>query len=485
MLFRQIALLMLFLLSSQVKAQTFSDQSLEPVDLNTGSETAEAATQLSDSMGMDGMQIPEKPDTKPSQLTRPLTSPMDPNMPMGKGAEMVGTPPQSAQKAFIMTNMMREGSGTGWQPSENPMLMKMGRIGAWTTMLHGNVFADFDYQGGRRGNYKAVSENWFMGSASRAIGSHDILQLRGMVSAEPFTAGKNGYPLLFQTGEALRGKALLDRQHPHDLFMELSAQYFHPLAKSTWLSLYLAPVGEPALGPVAFPHRYSDFLIPTAPLGHHILDSTHVSFGVATVGVIHKQWQLEGSVFNSREPDDNRYDFDYNTWHTGASGRLSYMPSPRWAFQVSSGYLSKPEELDNNNLVRGTASGSYNRTWVDGWWANTLALGHNFEPGADDNSVLLESTVNFKEKNYAFSRIENVQRHGIVQQNEGKSYNITSFSVGVARDLFKLKRIPLTLGAMITMYAKPGALNAHYSDFPLSFNVFLYTNAPRMDMAGM
>ena len=391
-------------------------------------------------------------------------------------------PPPTAQRLMTL-NMQREGSGTAWQPADNPMAMHMGHAGAWMTMVHASAFADYDYQGGHRGGHKVVSENWIMGSATTPINAHGALQLRAMFSAEPFSAGKNGYPLLLQTGEALNGKPLVDRQHPHDLFMELSAQATQCVSAKTCLSLYVAPVGEPALGPVAFPHRYSDALIPEAPLSHHILDSTHVAFGVATLGVIYdNKWQLEGSVFNGREPDENRYDFDYNPWHTSASGRLSYMPNRHWALQISSGYLDRPEALETTSIERTTASVSYDKTWPTGWWASTLAAGHNFEHGPDDNGVLLESTVNFKNKNYIFGRIENIQRHGLVSENPERGFNVTAFSLGAARDLFQVYGWPVQLGAMLTLYALPGDLASHYGRSPLSFHVFLHTSAPRMRM---
>ena len=388
------------------------------------------------------------------------------------------SPPSSS--AMMMQAMMQQGSGTGWQPADNPMLMQMGRLGNATTMLHGSVFADYDYQGGHRGGHKTVSENWLMGSVMAPVTDHGTLQLRAMMSAEPFSVGKDGYPELLQTGEALNGKPLIDRQHPHDLFMELSTQYTQCVSAQTCVNLYLAPVGEPALGPTAFPHRYSDWLIPEAPLSHHILDSTHVSFGVATVGVSHGKWLLEGSVFNGREPDENRYDFDYNPWHTSASGRLSYAPNPHWALQVSSGYLDRPEALESTNIERTTASASYDRTFKAGWWATTLAAGHNFESGPDDNGVLLESTLNFRNKNYVFGRIENIQRHGLIEDSPGRGFNVTTFGFGVARDLASVYGWPIILGAMITLYAMPSDLAMHYGRSPLSFHVFLHTNTPAM-----
>lgn len=457
---------------------------LEPVELDaTPKESGlinhflQPDTEVAD-MNMSGMPMPHS-QMQMSPSRQPGNMPV-PGM-TNSQTSVAQTGPMS-QQDLMMIQMIRLGSGTAWQPLDNPMLMKMGHLGTWMTMLHGSTFADFDYQGGRRGGYKAVSENWIMGSGLRPIGKRGVLQLRSMFSAEPFTIGKNGYPLLFQTGEALHGKPLIDRQHPHDLFMEQSATYYHRVGNQTWLSLYAAAVGEPALGPVAYPHRYSHFLDPEAPLSHHMMDSTHVSFGVATVGLIHNKWQLEGSVFNGREPDDDRYDIDYKPWKTSASGRLSYMPNKHWAFQISSGFLNQPEQLETNNQERTTASVSYDKTWNTGWWASTLAWGHNFERGPDDNGVLLETTLNYKRKNYLFGKVENIQRHGLLQNNPSRSFNITAFSMGIARDLFYIKDFPLTLGAMITMFTKPDALDVHYSNFPITFHVFLHTNTPRMNM---
>lgn len=385
---------------------------------------------------------------------------------------------------LMMLNMRRQGSGTSWQPVDNPMMMKMwDRQGSWMTMLHWNAFLDYDHQGGPRGRDKLVGQNWIMGSAARPIGEKGMLQLRGMLSGDPFTVGKTGYPLLFQEGEAVNGMPLIDFQHPHDLFMELSAQYWHRFSQNTWGFLYGAPVGEPALGPVAVPHRYSALLNPEASLSHHIQDSTHIAFGVLTAGLVHKKWQFETSLFNGREPDDNRYDFDYNPFRLAYSGRISYMPNQNWAFQVSHGHLNDPEELESGTIDRSTASASYTKTWNTGWLATSLIAGHNFESGPDDNGITLESTWNFKERNYLFGRVENVQRHGLLVTAPEADFNITAFTLGVARDLLRWRGIPLTLGAQISLYVKPSSLDPAYGDFPLSFHIFLHTNAPRHQMA--
>jgi len=233
------------------------------------------------------------------------------------------------------------GSGTAWQPSSGPMHMQHWTKGDWLLMFHYNLFAGVNRQGGPRGVTKFESANWFMPMAYHKLGK-GTLQLRGMFSAEPFTFPPGGSPLLFQTGETYKGQPLIDRQHPHDLFMELSAQYTLPIGeRGTWFTYFGYP-GEPALGPVAFPHRMSASENPSATLAHHLQDSTHISFGVLTTGFTYRWFKLEGSIFNGREPDENRYDFDAHKWNS-RSARLWFMPNSNWAFQISHGFLRSPE----------------------------------------------------------------------------------------------------------------------------------------------
>ena len=206
--------------------------------------------------------------------------------------------------------MTRNGSGTSWLPDAAPMHAAHFTAGRWSLMVHGSLYAMYDRQLTQRGDAQVSSPNWGMLMAGRGLAG-GFLQFRGMFSVEPFTVGGRGYPLLLQTGESYRGEPLHDRQHPHDLFMELAALYERPVASNLAVSLYLAPVGEPASGPVAFPHRPSAANDPLAPLGHHWQDATHISFGVLTAAIFSRTVKLEGSLFNGREPDEDRYDFDY------------------------------------------------------------------------------------------------------------------------------------------------------------------------------
>src|SRR3989440_1327625 len=203
----------------------------------------------------------------------------------------------------------RMGSGTSWLPDASPMHAAHYMLGRWTLMLHGKGFFQYDCQGGWRGSNQLGIVNWAMAAASRSLGGGQ-LQVRAMLSAEPWTVGSRGYPLLVQSGESYQGVPLHDRQHPHDLFMELAALYERPVARNVGLSLYLAPVGEPAVGPVAFPHRPSAADDPLAPISHHWQDGTHITFGVVTAGGVTRAGKREGSWWNGREPAGHRTGFD-------------------------------------------------------------------------------------------------------------------------------------------------------------------------------
>src|SRR6185369_8981056 len=289
------------------------------------------------------------------------------------------------------------GSGTSWQPDSSPMPMLHKQSGEWLLMFHYNLVAGVNSQGGPRGVTKFESANWFMPSAIRRAGP-GTLELRGMMSAEPFTFPPGGSPLLFQTGETYKGEPLIDRQHPHDLFMELSASYTVPVGdRASWF-VYAGYPGEPALGPNAFMHRASASENTSAPLSHHLQDSTHIAFGVFTTGFTYRWFKLEGSVFNGREPDENRYDFEAHPWNS-RSIRLWYAPNSNWSMQVSHGFLRNPEALEPGDVRRTTASISYNKPFERGNWASSLIWGRNHESHGGEifnlNGYVAESTVKF------------------------------------------------------------------------------------------
>src|SRR5213079_3458555 len=225
-------------------------------------------------------------------------------------------------------------------------------------MLHGAIFPRYVNASTRRGDDRIDAPNWIMGMYSHPLGDNAQFGARLMMSLDPLTEGGRGYPLLFQSGESWNGEPLHDRQHPHDLFDELSISYSQKFQDDLSAYLYFGYPGEPALGPPTFMHRTSAMGDPDAPLGHHWQDSTHVTFGVATAGLVWRTVKIEGSVFTGREPDEDRYDFDRPRFDS-ASGRISWNPTPDLALQFSHGYLKSPEGLEPTvNRHRTTASTS-------------------------------------------------------------------------------------------------------------------------------
>src|SRR5439155_26254879 len=246
---------------------------------------------------------------------------------------------------ILRIQMSREGSGTSWLPDSSPMYGKMFMFGNDMLMLHGAIFPRYTYVSTQRGDDRIDAPNWIMGMYLHPLGDSAQLGGRLMMSLDPLTEGGRGYPLLFQSGESWHDQPLHDRQHPHDLFDELSISYSQKFEDSLSAYLYFGYPGEPALGPPTFMHRPSAMDDPDAPLGHHWQDSSHVTFGVATGGLVWRTVKIEGSVFTGREPDEDRYDFDQPRFDS-FSGRISWNPTKNLALQVSHGYVKSPEALE-------------------------------------------------------------------------------------------------------------------------------------------
>ena len=300
----------------------------------------------------------------------------------------------------------RAASGTAWLPDSAPMHAAHFQQGAWTVMVHGIVAPLYDGQGGPRGDHQLNVINWGMLTARRPLRG-GWLSLRAMASAEPWTVGANGYPLLLQSGESYRGAPLVDRQHPHDLWIELAALWERPLAVNLAASFYLAAVGEPALGPPAFQHRPSAESDPFAPLGHHWQDATHITYGAMTAGLFSRALKVEGSAFNGREPDARRTDFDFRRIDS-YSVRVAANPGPRWSLSAWYAYLDTPEELHPDEALHRfgaavlTAQRTFNGALV---WGANAKLG-----GATSHSVLVEGDLELGGGHHVLGRAEYVRK---------------------------------------------------------------------------
>ena len=303
-----------------------------------------------------------------------------------------------------------EGSGTALLPMTTPMYGVHRDIGGWSMMFHGNLFGQLLHETGERGDTEPGSINWVMAMARKQVGAGRF-GLRGMLSLEPFTIVGCGYPDLLATGEQCEGDQIHDQQHPHDLFMELAAEYDRPLRGSWRWQVYGGFAGEPALGPVAYPHRISALPNPLAPIGHHWLDATHITFGVVTAGVYDAKWKAEGSVFNGREPDERRTDLNLAALDS-FSGRIWFAPAPSWNFQVSAGRLNEAEaghaaDEPRRSVTRVTASATVHRAFrADSIAAATLTWGRNAESDEATHAFLAEGNLTLSERHVWFGRFE-------------------------------------------------------------------------------
>jgi hypothetical protein len=388
----------------------------------------------------------------------------------------------------------RDASGTSWQPESTPMFMWHAMTGGWSLGLHMNAFAGYDGQAGMRGDDRFVSINWVMGMARHALGAGD-LTVRTMLSLEPATVGKRGYPLLLQTGESVGGEPLHDRQHPHDLFMELAARYRRPLSDALAVELYVAPSGEPAIGPPAFPHRFTAMSDPLAPLGHHWQDSTHISFGVVTAGIFTRQFKLEGSWFNGREPDEDRWDIDLR-WPDSVAVRLTVNPTVNTSAQASWTRLDSPEQLEPGvSIQRATASVMWNDRMEDSEadLALTAVFGHN-EPstGPGTDAGLIEGSLMLARVHTAFARAEFLTKTGhdlaLPPAMNDTRFGMASLSAGYVFDFDQLEDIVPGIGVVGILDVIGSSLEPFYGTrTPWGGMLFVRLRAHKMrhDMPGM
>ena len=381
--------------------------------------------------------------------------------------------------------MTRDGSGTSWAPDAAPMYMYMKHYGKWMFIAHGDVFIRYNKQDigntGSRGSDKIDAPDMLMLMGQRNVGVKGLFHFNVMLSTDAFVTGGSGYPLLFQTGESWQGKPLVDRQHPHDLFSELSVSYAYALSKKADVSLYIGYPGEPALGPVTFMHRVSGEFIPDAPISHHWADATHITFGVATVGIRYGKFKLEGSSFTGREPDENRYNFDkplFDSW----SGRLSFNPSPEWALQASHGFIKSPEALSpTEDINRTTASATYVHNFSpQKYIAATLLFGQNVIAHEDASNAILFEVIYKVKKLALYTRYEWVQKSGEelnldpLMYGFSTFYNINAVTIGGGYDLFTLGPIIVACGAQVSLDHTPDALTGLYDSNPISGEVYLH-----------
>lgn len=409
-------------------------------------------------------EMPENPDMNMPGMTVP-------------GINMSNTNPAGN----LLTNLS---SGTSMNPGAWPMPMVMKPIGSWNATFMAQAFIVDTQQSGPRGGDKFYSSNWFMANAEHRAGQNGAFQFDLMLSLDPATMTERRYPLLFQTGETAFGKPLTDAQHPHNFIMALGFLYARALSEHTTLELYFAPVGDPALGPVAYPHRASAMELPQATLSHHWQDSTHIADDVITAGLAYKKIKLEASGFYGSEPNENRWTVEYgpiNSWST----RLWYFPTPNWSAQVSVGHLTKPEALDPGDQFRSTASLQYSKPMFGTSWSSSFVWGrdHSTATQRNTNSYLVESVIPIGAKNFLTGRAELVDKDELFAGQPdlqtqldvlyGSTFRIGAYTIGYTRDIPVSRHFETGIGADLQTFSLPAAIKPYYGDRPIGGDIYL------------
>lgn len=400
-------------------------------------------------------------------------------MPM-PGSVSTSVPAQSLRQNILQH--MESGTDIGPNSATPPMLMRM--HGNWMQMLHGQVIVAAQQQSGPRGGDKVFSVNWLMLMAQHTT-PRNVWTFRGMFSLEPATISGRYYPELFQQGETAFGKPIIDGQHPHNFFMELAAIYDRKLGERSLASLYAAPVGDPALGPIAFPHRMSAESNPLAPLGHHLEDSTHIAWDVVTGGLTWRDARIEASGFHGREPDENRWHIQVgpiDSW----SARLTVTPERDFTAQYSLGHLHSPEATHPaEDVLRQTASIAAHHAWssvsptseIDATaiWGRNHTIGTN----VNANGYLFEAEFRLRQRQSIWTRIENDDRTTdllgpTAPPEEAVIGRVQAYTIGYAHRIWSNNWSSLELGAQPTFYVTPQPLTAIYGAHPLGVAALLH-----------
>ena len=389
--------------------------------------------------------------------------------------QTVPTEAQNHEGHEMASDAPAEGSGTSRLPAAEGGGHSGLHIDAgddWMVMAHGYAWGVYTDQSGPRGDDKAYVQSMAMLNAEKATGWGKV-QLKSMFSLEPLMKNR-GYPNLFASGETAGGEALVDRQHPHDLFMELAARVDINVGTDSSVFLYGGPVGEPALGPSAFMHRGSARYNPEAPITHHWFDSGHITYGVATAGYASRQFQIEGSIFTGQEPDEDRWDIEkprFDSW----SVRATWNPTPNWAVQASTGRLKEPESLHpGEDEQRTTASVHYANG--NGLSAMLAFSAKDRNPGETLTAWIAEANWDIDDHHTIFGRFENVKNDELFPDHDDPlhdmPFRVSKFQAGYAYRLPLGEQLNLALGGTVSAFAKPDVLDAAYGKNPMGYTLF-------------
>ena len=370
----------------------------------------------------------------------------------------------------------REGSGTTWQPDSSPMFMKMlPAVAGFDWGLMGILEGGYVRDGGKRGGTGLFSNSMIMLDGRKDLGG-GVFGLHFMTSLDPFINGERGVPNLFQNQFDVHGVPVGDRKDPHNVFSEVAVSYSHPLSRDWSGFFYGGPVGEPALGNVMYFHRSSGLEIPEAPISHDWFDGTHISFGVATLGLVYRsKWKFEGSLFNGSDPGQKLYTIGTFALNSTA-GRVSFNPSKDWSFSGSYGYMNS-----GGNDHRLTFSAAYSHNFSDSDNLSVTAyFGQNIVSGLPNSNAWLAEATYYHKRDAFFARIERVDKTGELVNVPPGNYTINKLLFGDVHTLLSRDRLNYGLGIYAGVYSFPGSLNPYYGRNPLTLGIYLRIRPSKM-----
>jgi hypothetical protein len=363
----------------------------------------------------------------------------------------------SDEITFQNTFLLRNISGTAWNPGPEPHHANLFTRGPWRAFVTGTLFATFSAETGPDEQRNEVfSTNWVAAGAQRTLGSRGLLLFRGRVSLEPLTIPEEGYPQMLQFVTAEGGGPLLDTMRPHDLAGEIAADLALRLGTASFIHLYVAPVGDPALGAVPFAQRASSEEFAEAPFNYDVQELTHDSTSVVTAGFGSRFFTLEASVFHDAVTSGRHTSIDSGDIDS-RSVRLVLTPTRNLAVQVSRGELGDAEREIS------TASISYGSRHVLG----TMLWSRREELDALSVEATLRAT-----RNTFSARVETVERPpGFLGEPEVEP--TTHFTVGYLFDVVRRRGYRAGVGVNFDYHTQSHEFPSRYGHKPQGLYAFV------------
>jgi len=261
----------------------------------------------------------------------------------------------SDEITFQRTFLLRNASGTAWNPGPVPHHPHLVSRGAWTTFFEGSAFLTWVTETGPKESQSAVfSTNWLAAGAQRNLGSRGLVLFRARVSAEPYTIPSDGYPQLLQEVSPESGGPLLDRMRAHELLGEAAAHLAWRTSTASYAHLYVAPAGDPPIGAVPYAQRASSEELAEAPFAYDVQEPFHFATRVVTAGWASAFGGIEGGVFHhavTRDRHTGIEDGDIDSW----AARLTITPMRNLSLQASRANLTDADrEVTSASISYGT-----------------------------------------------------------------------------------------------------------------------------------